>query len=620
MRELTDPNPASEPGAALGDVERQLPAVFDSVADGVTVLDRAGIVRFANAAAARLMGHLSPSAIIGLPSSALTQALEMLDDQGAAFDLEQMPTRRALDGERDPEAVIRFRARGSLQDRWSLVRARLLPASAPEDDMVVTSFQDITSLKEVERRLSFLSEASAILGESVDYHESIARVAELAVPFVGDWCVVDVVETTREVRRLAIAQADGDQASADLQALADEAEGLWPVNVVAPGAVGDLLGNGRVIHVTDVTDEMVRAAARDDEHLALLRSLNFGEVLAVPLMGRGQVLGMLTVATSRTRPGMSAEDVAMVEELGRRAGAAIDAARLVTEAQEAVRLRDEFMAIASHDMRTPLAAVRGYAQLARRHVSGGDGTDSAALDRWLGDIDESAARLTGLVSEFMDVSLLRGGHTVPLQLQKVDLVSLVAERVREHQGAEASSHSFEMSSDAAEIIGTWDPARLGRVMDNLLGNAAKFSPDGGEIEVRVGTQGARGYAAVVDHGIGIASRDLALIFTPTYRGLNARSVAGTGLGLAGSRRLVELMGGQISVESRLGHGSTFTVWLPLQAVAEGLAAETEEAQADQVVAEPMPSPEPMPPPEPMSSPEPMPPPEMMPPPEQIPSE
>ena len=176
----------------------------------------------------------------------------------------------------------------------------------------------------------------------------------------------------------------------------------------------------------------------------------------------------------------------------------------------------------------------------------------------------------------MDVTLLRGGQTVPLQLQMTDLVALVGERVREHQGAVADTHQFSVIGDEMEIIGVWDPARLARVLDNLLGNAVKFSPEGGMVEVRLGTHDGRGFVSVADRGIGIAIRDLALIFTPTYRGSNARNVVGAGLGLAGSRRLIELMGGEITVESRLGEGSTFTIWLPLQGDASGDGASEAE--------------------------------------------
>ena len=372
------------PAAPSSGIESLLPAIFATVADGITVLDRSSTVLFANDAAARIMGVESASDVIGHPSQSLTDTFELLDEQGERFDLAELPDRRAWAGEPEPEAVIRFRRRGHKDDRWSLVRARLLEGERSESDLVVTSFQDIT--------------------------------------------------------------------------------------------------------------------------------------------------------------------------------------RLVLEAQDAVRVRDEFMAIASHDMRTPLAAVRGYAQLARRHLIN-QPQDLEAIDRWLADIDESAGRLNGLVSEFMDITLLHGGHPVPLQQQRVDLVDLVTERVREHQGAEGQTHMFGVSSDATEIIGFWDPVRLGRVVDNVLGNAVKFSPGGTRVEVRLWTEDGCGCVAVVDEGIGIAERDQELIFGPMFRASNARGVAGTGLGLAGSRGIVGLMGGEITVKSHLGEGSTFTIRLPLDPVA-----------------------------------------------------
>lgn len=383
MSELIDADSRSEP-AAPRNIERLLPAIFDTVADGVTVLDRSGTVLFANEAAARIMGLRSASEAIGRRSASLTGAFELLDEEGAPFDLAAMPTRRAWAGEREPEAVIRFRTHGAQDDRWSLVRARLLEGGSDDSDLVVTSFQDIT--------------------------------------------------------------------------------------------------------------------------------------------------------------------------------------KLVLAGQDAVRVRDEFMAIASHDMRTPLAAVRGYAQLARRHLAMNP-NDLASIDRWLADIDESAGRLTGLVSEFMDISLLHGGNPVPLQLQRVDLVELVTERVREHQGSEGQTHVFTVSSDATEIIGIWDPVRLGRVVDNVLGNAVKFSPSGSGVEVRLWTDEDFGTVAVIDEGIGIAERDHELIFGPMFRASNAHGVAGTGLGLAGSRGMVGLMGGEINVRSQLGAGSTFTIRLPLDSSA-----------------------------------------------------
>ncbi|HEY7526959.1 MAG TPA: ATP-binding protein [Candidatus Limnocylindria bacterium] len=548
--------PARTERDPYAELEHQLPAIFGTIADGVTVLDRSGTIIFANAAAAALMGRTDASELIGQPSPAVTGGFDLLDEGGRSLDLSTLPTRRAFEGDPAPEMVVRFRSKGSLRDRWSMVRARLLPGETPDRDLVVTSFQDITAIKQVELRLAFLSEASAALGESLDYNETLTRIANLSVPALADWCAVDVLEDMDQVHRVALAHADPAG-----MALAEEIQRRWPPDPASPSAARQVIDTGTPLH-TEVTDEMLQDVARDPEQLALIRQLDLREVLIVPLTARGRVLGALSVANGRTADPFTLEEIALVKELGRRAGSAIDAAKLMSEANEALRQRDEFLAIASHDMRTPLAAVRGYAQLALRHL-GNDPADVAPLHRWLTDIDESANRLTGLVSELMDVSLLRGGRKVPLQLEPTDLVALVNERVREHASSADERHAFKVSANVSEVTGNWDASRLGRVLDNLLGNAIKYSPDGGSIDVKITADGTHGSVAVTDHGIGIAPREIPRIFTPMFRGTNTGSVAGTGLGLSGSRTLVELMGGRIQVQSRLGHGSTFTIWLPL---------------------------------------------------------
>ena len=553
---MTDAVREASAARADEEVARLLPVIFDSIADGVTVLDRAGTIRYANAAAARLMGYERASELVGRSSDRVTSRFDLLADDGRPLDLSVLPTRRAYTGEPNPEATVRFRTKGSEQDQWSLVRARLLEGPSPDQDLVITSFQDITAIKQAEHRLSFLLQASALLGETAAYHDALRRIAWLVVPSVADWCAFDVIVGGDTVERVAMAQADPE-----LLRAAEEIERRWPADASQPSALQEVRRLQHSVHLRDMTDEMLAEGARDTEHLEALRGMRLRELLTIPLIGRGQVFGAISVGHSTPRPPLSPEEVAMLEDLGRRAGAAVDAALLLAESQETLRLQEEFMAVTSHDMRTPLAAVRGYAQLALRHLAG-EQQDLESVERWLGDIEESSTRLTNLVSEFMDVTLLRAGEEVPLQLQPTDLVAMARERVREYQAA-ADEHQFSVRSDQESIVGNWDPARIGRVVDNLLGNAVKFSPEGGAIEVVMAANQDDATLAVIDHGIGIAPQDLSRIFLPMYRGANARTVAGTGLGLAGSRRLAELMGGGITVKSRLGKGSTFTVVLPL---------------------------------------------------------
>ncbi|HEX6127517.1 MAG TPA: PAS domain-containing sensor histidine kinase [Candidatus Limnocylindria bacterium] len=560
MTTLDDAAVAADP------LRGRLTAIFDSVADGVTVMDRAGRIVFANDTGARLLGRERADELIGMTGAQLLGEWEILDDAGEPLPADRMPTRRALAGETEPEETVRFRRRGSADDRWSLVRARLLNGGSPEDDLVVTAFQDITSLKRSESRLQFLSEASAILGEAVDYQQTLRRVAEIAVPDLADWCVVDVLEWTRGITRVAVAHADQAKVAAT-----QELWQRWPSDPARSGAVYEMTQRRGPLLVDPVTPEMLRAQAQDAEHLAFLESLDIRSVLVVPLEARGEVLGAFTLVQSESGRRFGRGDVEVAAELGRRAGAAIDVARLVWETHENARLRDEFIAVASHDMRTPLAAIRGYAQLAGRHVERSETPDREQLQRWLSDVDASVDRLAHLVSELLDATLVRADQSVPLHLEEVKLSAVAGEVLERHRPL-SDRHSLVLLAPKDEPTGHWDASRVARVLDNIVGNAVKFSPDGGEVVVRVGYDGARASVEVSDQGIGIAASEREKIFNPMYRGGNAEHVAGTGLGLAGSRRLVELMGGTIQVESRIGHGSTFTVWLPLAPAGDEEAA------------------------------------------------
>jgi PAS domain S-box-containing protein len=537
-------------------LDGRLVEILQSVADGVTVLDRNGTVRFANGVAARLLGFGSADEIVGRSGAELTGRFELLDAEGAPFPTDQMPTRLVLAGEPEVEATMRFRSKNSAHDRWSLVRARLLPGATAEHDLVVTAFQDITSVKRSEARLRFLSDASAMLGESTDYRETLARVAEISVPVLADWCVVDVLERAQGINRVAVAHADADRLT-----LAQEVTRRWPPDPNRAGAVQTVLREGRSVHLPDMSREQLAAAAQDEEHLAALQELGLRSVLIVPLLARGEILGAMSLIQAESGRRMEADDIALAEDLGRRAGAAIDAVRLVWEAHEIARMRDDFVAVASHDMRTPLAAVRGYAQLARRHIERGR-LDARKLDGWLADIDEVVGRLNELVSELMDASLIQGGREVPLDATETDLAGLCGDLVERRRQLH-ETHRFHLHTNGVRPTGLWDAARLRRVLDNLVDNAVKFSPDGGEITLKIGASDGSASVAVTDHGIGVAPGELELIFSPMYRGRNARGTVGTGLGLSGSRRLIRQMGGSVSVKSRLGEGSTFTVLLPL---------------------------------------------------------
>jgi two-component system, sensor histidine kinase len=238
-------------------------------------------------------------------------------------------------------------------------------------------------------------------------------------------------------------------------------------------------------------------------------------------------------------------------------------------AQAAVRVRDDVLSAVSHDLRNPLTAIKGQAQLLRRWAMRRDLPESERLVRGLHQIDAAATRMSTWIEELLDVTRLELGQELPLRLAATDLVDLVRQAVHDHQQT-TSLHVLRLEVADSHLVGEYDAARLRRVLDNLLGNAIKYSPAGGEITISVRREkdGDHGWALVRvrDRGVGIPESDQPHIFERFHRARNvAGQIAGTGLGLAGSCEIVRQHGGSISVDSREQHGSTFTVRLPLLA-------------------------------------------------------
>jgi PAS domain S-box-containing protein len=288
--------------------------------------------------------------------------------------------------------------------------------------------------------------------------------------------------------------------------------------------------------------------------------------LAVPVMSRsGEVLGGLffghqqaaifTERSERLAVGIAAQ-----------AAVAIDNARLYQQVQQAVRTRDEFLAAAAHDLKTPLASTKGIAQLLSKRISRMQIPDSQRLTDGLERINQSVERMTALIDELLDLARLQMDRPLDLERQAVDLAALVRQVVTD-QEPNAPRHKFRIVSGAKPVVGEWDLVRLRRVLENLVSNAVKYSPEGGEVVLRIeqATRDNKDIAVldVTDHGIGIPSADLPYVFERFRRGGNVAFVHGTGIGLGIAQSIVEQHGGSISVESVEGKGSTFSVRLPL---------------------------------------------------------
>ncbi|MFT3839004.1 MAG: AAA family ATPase [Myxococcaceae bacterium] len=304
-----------------------------------------------------------------------------------------------------------------------------------------------------------------------------------------------------------------------------------------------------------------------------VRALGLRSVLCVPLKKQAEVMGLLYLENNALADAFTPERVEVIQVLAAQAAISLESStllleheRLYHEAQAAVRLRDEFLAIASHELKTPLTPLRLQLQMLGRRLP--KLVNDPQNARWLGDrlgtLNRQGERLERLVDQMLDISRIAGGR-LQLEPEPVDLTELVRQVVaRFEEGGEVARYRASIATDApVPVTGRWDRLRLEQVITNLLSNALKYG-DARPVEIAVTSRGDQAVLSVTDHGIGIAPEHLERIFKRFERAVSSRHYGGFGLGLYIAQQVVEAMGGTISVRSHTGQGSTFEVRLPAQ--------------------------------------------------------
>ncbi len=428
--------------------------------------------------------------------------------------------------------------------------ARLLPLPGGQ---IMAIVRNITRRKRAERVQQLLANAGQLLASSLDYQATLQSIVRLIVPALADWAVIEMLEDHR-IRQAGVAHVDSAK-----EELAREVGRRYPLDPHSP-PVADVIRRGEPQVWPEVPESLLREVARNPEHLAMLRELGVNSVIVAPLVARERLLGgLLLVRRDPTRP-YGAQDLALAQELGRRAGLSVDNARLYQEAQAAIRARDEFLSAAAHELKTPLTSLRGFAQLVVRQMAKGQPPDPERLRRVLEVIDRQSERLSSLVSQMLDIALVESGR-LELHRQQVDVAALVRDLL-EHMPQVRARHPVALEAPAP-IPALVDPQRVAQVVRNLVDNAAKFSPEGAPIEVKVAAPDAETVRiAVRDHGYGIPPEQRQWLFQRFYQAEPGRAIGGLGLGLYLGRQLVEAHGGRIEAEFPPDGGSRFVVTLP----------------------------------------------------------
>ncbi len=419
----------------------------------------------------------------------------------------------------------------------------------------ITVVQDISAQVRLRERLTFLSDASARLAESLDYEHTLRDVVALAVPEVADWCGVDIAGDDDSVAEpVAAMHRPSDQAES-----ITEVHGRRPICPGASDLVAEVVRTGREVILTDVTTDGVGEAGADVERPAHWLEPAVSSLIVVPLTTAEQTtFGAMTMIRQHPRR-FEDDDVTLARDLALRAAVAIENARLHQNVREAVRLREQFLAVVSHDLKSPLAAIELSAEALSRFS--GAGQEPGARQQ-LQTIRRSARRMQRLIHDLLDLTSIQTG-TFSVELVKTDLREILAEAAETHAPvAEARGVTFRQDirlESATPIVGDRD--RLQQVLANLVDNAISVCRAGDEVVLRARAQRDEALIAVSDTGPGIHDEKLEHIFELHWRHRKQRGT--TGLGLYIAKRIAEAHDGRIHVESERGRGTTFWVTIPL---------------------------------------------------------
>lgn len=452
---------------------------------------------------------------------------------------------------------------------------------------------DMPEDKRSEGDLRFLAEASELLAASLDSAATLASVARLVVPRMADWCAVDTLGEDGAIQRQLMVHADPSKV-ATARYFADR----YPPDPNAAAGVSNVLRTGQAELYTEMSEEMIASAARDPEHLRLMRVLGLKSVMIVPMVAHGRSVGALTLVAAQSGRHYDASDLPLAEALARRAALAIDNARLhgalqrqmqvhlalndelsrlaeerdqlrrlaeqrVGALEDLGRLKEEFIATASHDLKAPLTAIRGYTQLLLRRTRAA-APDLEQVVHGLGVIESQTEAMTKLLDHLLDASRIQAG-VLELRTAPCDLSECLTTVLARLSPSEAERVDVELPD--APLAGEWEKERIEQVLANLIGNALKYSADTARVKVAV-ERGPRGVdVAVSDRGMGIPREELPRLFERFHRTPQARAsgLPGTGLGLYICWGIVVAHGGHIWAESAgPGRGATFRFSLPVK--------------------------------------------------------
>jgi len=545
---------------------RRTEALIAGMSDGVVIVDREGKSVYMNPAAERLLGQSQ----VGVPITDQSDVYHLRKEDGSKIDAKELPTAQALATGKPVMDVTMMIAR---EEKKIAISVNATPLK--EDGRItgaIATFRDITERQRLEEELQLqagraqiLADAGAFFSSNIDPVWVTQAIAERVAEVLGDWSAV--ILKTPDSNDLRVASIyHRDMASLGLAWSYIYRQPL----VIGEGIIGQVVSTGYPAMISNLGSASTGVSAQENVTSYHAPTIQLASLLILPLRTRREMLGALVIAANDPERRMTDDKLPLAEQLAERAALAAENAKLYTEQVEArrkvedlSRLKDEFLSIASHELRTPVTSIKGYTQLAKTLIREQDlATSEEYLDIALDQID----RMSRLILELLDVSRIETGR-LEIRHEPIRWVQFVRDLVHHHHTA-VSDRRFHLNVPHNEVVVVGDRDRLEQVLGNLLENAVKYSPEGSEIFVNVEDRGDQVVTSVCDRGIGIPSDELNQVFERFHRGrqVSSTNYGGLGLGLYITKQIVDRHGGSIWVESKEGSGTTFFFSLPSAAV------------------------------------------------------
>ncbi len=526
-----------------GSGERRFRALIEYSADVIMLANNEGVVTYVSSSITTSLGY-TPAEFIGLSFLTLVHPDDISALQEISYELHQHAGKSL-------SAEYRLRHKDGSWGWFEGTGTNLL--HDPDVRAIIGNFRDITVRKVAEERLQLLNAVSILLVSSFDHEITLQEIARLLIPSQADYCRIALVDNQQQIKEITVNHVDPEKNKL-VQALYEQ----YKDRASSTHGLQKLLATGQA-ELISVVSEDVRATTRDNPTLfALVGTLSLRSYMGVPLIARGKTIGAITFSSIQPHRHYSDDDLQFAQEVARRIALALDNVYLYREAQNAIRLRDEFIATASHELRTPITSLKMYTQVLQRRFARQGEED---LTRSLTKMDAQIAKLTLLIEDLLDVSKLELGK-VEFRHESFDLNEVVAETV-EHVQAISTRHSIRVEGEV--ILPLWgDKERIGQVLTNLLMNAIKYSPEADSVIVRVAQEQETAVVSVQDFGIGIAKEHQQHLFDRFYRvnDPEERTYPGLGIGLHIAHEIIKRHGGTARVVSEKGKGSVFCFTLP----------------------------------------------------------